>query len=116
MGSPLHNFSLRELQNLQDYNNRALAHLEDITIWFWRENSRTFMRRIQIEEEMQFTIPGSRAYHYWQDQLAVAFDMEQRSKEEYKMFQALQAPGSHRRNLAMVLEMLIDQRVRLHTP
>ena len=74
------------------------------------------MRRVQIEEEMQFTIPGSRAYHYWQDQLAVAFDMEQRSKEEYKMFQALQAPGSHRRNLAMVLEMLIDQRVCLHTP
>ena len=59
MSSPLHNFSLRELQNLQDYNNRALAHLEDITIWFWRENSRTFMRRIQIEDEMQFTIPGS---------------------------------------------------------
>ena len=74
------------------------------------------MHRIQIEEEMQFIIPGSRSYQHWQDRLAVAYDMEQRAKEEYKMFQALQAQGSHRRNLAMVLEILIDQRLRLHTP
>ena len=116
MSSPLHNFSLRELQNLQDYNNRAISHLEEATIWFWRENSRTFMHRIQIEDEMRFITPGSRSYQYWQDRLAVAFDMEQRSKEEYRMFQALQAPGSHRRNLAMVLEMLINQRLRPRTP
>ena len=74
------------------------------------------MHRVQIEEEMQFIIPGSRAYQLWQDRLAVAYNMEQRAKEEYKMFQALQAPGSHQRNLAMVLKMLIDRRLRHHTP
>ena len=116
MANPLSNFSLRELQNLQEHNNKALRRLEAITIWFWRENARAYMHRTQVEEEMQYLIPGSQMYCQWQNRLNYAISMEEQSSLEYVQFQQMQGPGTFRRNLAIIFDMEIESRLRLLHP
>ena len=104
MINPLSYFSLKELQNLQDHNNRVLWQLKALTIWFWQENARTYLYRSQIQDNIKYMIPGSPIQLYWNHRLTVAFCMEEQSRAEYELFKELQCLSLFRKNMAMELE------------